>query len=198
MVDSALHKVNENVGLQRVCGVFARASGRGFYVASGIRQTKSKTWGKRLVLYLLIVALMAASAGTALWMRDRHVRRRQQAISALLDSADAVESQLQACRERMQRLRSQLSILPEEMSARADSALSADFKVQAALKDLLAHRLWIQQHAETATIAQFDAARSALEQSGTTLAALLQRLDDAASELERAQAIAREAGRRST
>ena len=97
----------------------------------------------------------------------------------------------------MQRLRSQLSILPEEMSARADNALSADFKVQAALKDLLAHRLWIQQHAETATIAQFDAARSALEQSAKTLAALLQRLDDAASELERAQATAREAGRRS-
>jgi hypothetical protein len=149
------------------------------------------------VLYLLIVALIAASVGTALWMRERPLRRRQQAIRALLDGADAVESQLQACRERMQRLRSQLSILPEEMSARADSALSADFKVQAALKDLLAHRLWIQQHAETATIAQFDVARSALEQSAKTLAALLQRLDDAASALERAQATAREAGRRS-
>jgi len=149
------------------------------------------------VVYLLIVALMAALIGTAAWMRDRHLQRRQQAIGALLDGADAVESQLQACRDRMQRLRSQLSILPEEMSARADNALSADFKVQAALKDLLAHRLWIQQHAETATIAQFDAARNALEQSAKTLAALLQRLDDAATELERAQATAREAGRRS-
>lgn len=131
-------------------------------------------------------------------MRELHLRRRQQAIRALLDGADAVESQLQACRDRMQRLRNQLSILPEEMSAHADSALSADAKVQAALKDLLAHRLWIQQHAETATIAQFDAARMALDQSATTLAALLARLGDASAQLERAQATAREAGRRPT
>jgi chromosome segregation ATPase len=149
------------------------------------------------VVYLLIVALLAALVGTTLWLREVYLRRRQLAIRALLDGADAVESQLQACRDRMQRLRSQLSILPEEMSARADNALSADAKVQAALKDLLAHRLWIQQHAETATIAQFDAARIALDQSAKTLAALLQRLDDAASQLERAQATAREAGRRS-
>ena len=150
------------------------------------------------MVYLLVVALVAAIVGTTMWMRERHVRRRQQAIRSLLDGADAVEVQLQACRERMQRLRGQLSILPEEMSARADNALSADANVQAALKDLLAHRLWIQQHAETATIAQFDAARTALDQSATTLAALLERLDDAATQLERAQASAREAGRRPT
>jgi predicted nuclease with TOPRIM domain len=149
------------------------------------------------VVYLLIVALLAALVGTTLWLREVYLRRRQLTIRALLDGADAVESQLQACRDRMQRLRSQLSILPEEMSARADNALSADAKVQAALRDLLAHRLWIQQHAETASIAQFDAARIALDQSAKTLDALLQRLDDAASQLERAQATAREAGRRS-
>jgi len=150
------------------------------------------------VVYLLIVAVVAALLGTALWLREAHLRRRQQALRALLDGADAVEAQLQACRERMQRLRSQLSILPEEMSARADNALSADAKVQAALKDLLAHRLWIQQHADTASIAQCAAAEVALDQSATTLAALLQRLDDAASQLQRAQATAREAGRRAT
>jgi hypothetical protein len=154
--------------------------------------------GKLLVLYLLIAAMTAVLVGTGFWLRERHIRRRQQSIRALLDGADAVETQLQACRERMQRLRSQLSILPEEMSARADSALSADANVQAALKDLLAHRLWIQQHAETASIAQFDAARAALDQSAKTLAALLQRLDEAAAQLERAQVTARQAGRRAT
>ena len=41
MVDSALHKVNENIELPRVCAVLPGASGRGFYVAGGIRQTKS-------------------------------------------------------------------------------------------------------------------------------------------------------------
>jgi hypothetical protein len=150
----------------------------------------------RHVDYLLIAAVTAAILLAALWIQERNLRRRQQAITALLDGADAVEALLQACRDRMQRLREMLSILPEEMSARADSALAADEKVQAALKDLLAHRLWIQQHAQTAPIDQFDAARGALNQSRATLTALLERLDAAAGDLERAQASAREAGRR--
>ena len=151
-----------------------------------------------MVFYLLIAAVAATVLFATLYMRERNLNRRQQAIRALLDGADAVEAQLQACRERMQRLREMLSILPEEMSARADNALDADTKVQAALRDLLAHRLWIQQHAETASIEQFDAAREALTQSGLTLSALLRRLDEASGDLERAQISAREAGRRTS
>jgi hypothetical protein len=149
-----------------------------------------------VVFYLLIAAVAATVLFATLYMRERNLSRREHAIRALLDGADSVEAQLQQCRERMQRLREMLSILPEEMSARADSALDADAKVQAALKDLLAHRLWIQQHVETASIQQFDIAREALTQSGLTLSALLRRLDEASSELERAQITAREAGRR--
>jgi len=150
-----------------------------------------------VVFYLIIAAVAATVLFAAWYMRERTFNRRQQAIRALLDSADAVEAQLQSCRERMQRLREMLSILPEEMSARAHQALDADTKVQAALKDLLAHRLWIQQHVETASIEQFSVARDALTQSGLTLSALLRRLDDASADLERAQISAREAGRRS-
>lgn len=149
-----------------------------------------------MVFYLLIAAVAATVLFATLYMRERNLNKRQQAIRALLDGADAVEAQLQACRERMQRLREMLSILPEEMSARAHNALDADTKVQAALKDLLAHRLWIQQHAETASIEQFSTARDALTQSGLTLSALLRRLDEASGDLERAQISAREAGRR--
>jgi hypothetical protein len=151
-----------------------------------------------VVIYLLIAAVAATVIFATLYMRERNLNRREQAIRALLDGADAFEARLQACRERMQRLREMLSILPEEMSARADNALDADAKVQAALKDLLAHRLWIQQHAETAPIEQFNIARDALTQSGLTLSALLRRLDDASGDLERAQTTAREAGRRTS
>ncbi len=150
------------------------------------------------VVYLLLLAVAATLMVVGLVWRDRQLRRREQALAALLDGADAVERQLQACRERMQRLREMLSILPEEMSARAAHALSADEKVQLALKDLLAHRLWIQQHAESASMGQFEQARIALQQSAGTLQALLDRLDDAAAELERAQNTAREAGRRTS
>jgi uncharacterized protein YukE len=148
------------------------------------------------VLYLLSAAIAATILLALVAMHERRLRRRQQAIRELLDGADALEAQLQECRERMQHLRDMLTILPAEMSARADSALSADAKVQAALKDLLAHRLWIKRHAADATPLEIRAAREALAQSGTTLAALLQRLADIGGELQRAQAGAQAAGRR--
>ena len=144
----------------------------------------------------MIVALGGSLALLWFWLRELRLHRHQQAIAELLDGADNLEAQLQECRERMQRLREMLTVLPEEMSAGADAALSADAKVQAALKDVLAHRLWIKQHAAGATQAQLDAARSALAQSRATLSSLLLRLADIAADLERAQASAQSAGRR--
>lgn len=148
------------------------------------------------MLYLLIVALASSVLVLIFWLRERAWRRRQAAIRALLDGADALEAQLQECRQRMQRLREMLTVLPEEMSADADAALSADGKVQAALKDLLAHRLWIQQNAEAASQQQLDAARTALAQSSATLSAQIERLGAVAADLERAQSSAQSVGPR--
>ena len=141
------------------------------------------------VPYLLLAALATALL-LFVWLRQRRWRRHQHAIRALLDGADALEAQLQDCRQRMQRLRGMLSILPEEMSADADGALSADAKVQAALKDVLAHRLWIKQYAADASLQQLAAARSALDQSGATLRALIERLTEITADLVRAQSSA--------
>ena len=145
----------------------------------------------RIESTLVIVAVCLVLAVLGLWLRDRGARGRQNAIRALLDGADALESRLQQCRERMQHLRDMLVVLPEEMSARADSALQADAKVQAALKDLLAHRLWIQQHAATASARELAQAQQALNQSGSTLQAQLDRLAAIAADLQRAQTDAR-------
>ncbi len=141
--------------------------------------------------YLVIAAAGVALLLILLWLRERRLHRRHNAIRRLLDGADALEARLQECREQMRKLRSMLTILPEEMSAQADSALAADAKVQAALRDLLAHRLWIQQHAVTATLQQLDSARHALDQSGATLVAQIERLAAIANDLQRAQADAR-------
>ncbi len=146
--------------------------------------------------YLLIVAVAAAVILAFVGLRELRWHRRERTLRALLDGADALEAQLQECRVRMQRLRGMLAILPEEMSAEASSALSADTKVQAALKDLLAHRLWIQQHAADATQQELDAARAALAQSGSTLSAQLDRLAAIAAELEHAQSSAQSIGPR--
>jgi uncharacterized coiled-coil protein SlyX len=139
---------------------------------------------------LLLAAIAAILLLLLLWRRERGWRQRERAIRALLDGADALETQLQDCRQRMQRLRGMLTILPEEMSADADTALSADAKVQAALRDLLAHRLWIKQHAVDASLQQLAAARSALDQSGATLRALIERLTTITADLEQAQSSA--------
>jgi uncharacterized coiled-coil protein SlyX len=140
------------------------------------------------VPYLLLFALAGLLALVLAWLRERRLYQRENAIRALLDGADALEARLQECRQRMQTLRDMLVVLPEEMSERANTALSADDKVGAALKDLLAHRLWIKQNAGTATLQQLDAARTALAQSGATLQAQLDRLAAIASDLQRAQA----------
>lgn len=137
-----------------------------------------------------LIAFMALLlAGLAyLVLRERRWRRREQAIRALLDEADALESGLLSCRERMQVLRAMLVDLPEEMTGDADEALAADDKVQAALRDLLEHRLWIKQHAVDAGQPELDAAVAALRQSRRSMDAQLQHLDDITAALRAAQA----------
>ena len=108
----------------------------------------------------------------------------------LLDGADALEAQLLECRARMQRLRDMLTALPEEMSADAYSALTADDKVQAGLRDLLGHRLWIKQHGASASAAEFDTACAAIERTRRVMESQLQRLDVITSELSAAQSSA--------
>jgi hypothetical protein len=179
MVGFALHNVNK------------KHSGSAVYRGAGFGQTARSLQGSRIESYLVIVAVCLVLAVFGLWLRDRGERGRQNAIRALLDGADALESRLQQCRERMQHLRDMLVVLPEEMSARADTALQADAKVQAALKDLLAHRLWIQQHAATASARELAQAQRALDQSGATLQAQLDRLAAISSDLQRAQAESR-------
>jgi chromosome segregation ATPase len=148
------------------------------------------------VLYLLIVAIAGSLLGMIAVVRQRRWSRRERAIRHLLDGADALEAQLQDCRKQMQNLKSMLTILPEEMSAQASGALSADDKVQAALRDLLAHRLWIREHGESATVAELEAACDAMDQSGARMSQQLERLTAASDELARAQSTANSAGRR--
>lgn len=138
--------------------------------------------------YFFVIAAVAVPLLILGLLRERRWRRREHAIRALLDGADELETQLQQCRMRMQELRGMLVDLPEEMSADADFALAADDKVQAALRDLLQHRLWIKQHAADAEQAELDQAVSALAQSRQSMAQQLDRLANITEELREAQA----------
>jgi hypothetical protein len=144
------------------------------------------------VLYLFPIAIAAALLAFIL-IRQYTWRLRARTIRQLLDGADALEAQLLECRARMQRLKTMLVVLPEEMSADANSALelTADDKVQAGLRDLLAHRLWIQQQAAIASARELRTARAALETSRQVRASQLARLDGITGELAEAQSSAR-------
>jgi uncharacterized coiled-coil protein SlyX len=134
--------------------------------------------------------LAAVAALLFIGFRQHGWVRRERAIRGMLDGLDALEAQLLECRARMQQLKSMLVALPEEMSATANQALTADDKVQAGLRDVLAHRLWIKQHAETATLAELAAAGAAIDQSRQVMQALLDRLNAITGELAAAQSSA--------
>jgi hypothetical protein len=136
----------------------------------------------------LIASIALVLAGLSFYfLRERRWRRRERALFSLLDEADRLESSLITCRERMQTLRGMLVDLPEEMTGDADEALAADDKVQAALRDLLQHRLWIKQHAIDAHQAELDTAVDALRQSHRSMERQLQHLDEITTALREAQ-----------
>ena len=150
-------------------------------------QTAYSRPSRSSVTYLLAIAAIALPLIIIVFLGERRWRRRERAIRALLDGADDLEQQLQRCRTSMQELRRLLVDLPEEMSADADFALSSDDKVQAALRDLLQHRLWIKQHAVDADQASLDTAVAALDQSRNSMAQQVDRLNQIATELRAAQ-----------
>jgi len=190
MVGAAVHKVNKNsTRPPAYAPAKTRQKRRSGYTKPGLSgRLVFRSRQGRGVLYLWFIAIASAVLLALAWLRARGLRQRENLIRALLDGADALEAQLQECRSRMQSLKEMLVALPEEMSERANTALSADDKVDAALKDLLAHRLWIQQNSETATSQELEAARIALAQSGATLQAQLDRLAAISDELQRARA----------
>lgn len=114
-----------------------------------------------LLLPLLLLALAAGACWLALrvW---RGSRRRQQAISQLLDAADALESRLRAARA--------------EIEAVAGSDQNP---VRAAMQDLLRQRLWLQDNAQQASLAQLHGVRDALVAARARIERQLQQVERA-------------------
>ena len=138
-----------------------------------------------MTLLNLAIALVAL-LGLALWLRERVVNRRGRALRDLLDGADALEEQLQDYRRRMLSLRQTLTQLPSDMTAPAMASIDPDRQVKTALREVLAHRLWIKQQSGSATQKALDEAVAALNRSRTQLASQLGLLDEAADQLQAA------------
>ena len=111
-----------------------------------------------LALPLLLVAI-------ALWFGQRIRRRhlsRQRAIRELLDAADALEARLRTARDEIE-------------------AIAGDHEnpVRGAMQEILRQRLWLQEHAASADLAQLDAVRRSLDDARASLEQQLQRVSQA-------------------
>lgn len=136
--------------------------------------------------YLVFGFAVAIAIATWMWMNQRGWRLRESAIRELLDGADALEAALHDYKTRMLGLRSLLTKLPSDMTAPAMVSIDPDAQVKTALRDILAHRLWIQKEATQATQAALDEAVNALNKSRTQLEHQLKLLEEVAKELEAA------------
>ena len=136
--------------------------------------------------YLLIAALLLAPLPIVIWFRERHLSARTRTLREVLDNADALEGELQECRARLREIPALVSRLPPSTSLSAHATLTAEPEVQAALHDLLQHRLWLKQHGAEASLEALQTARTALIHSREKLSGQLQRLGKVREELANA------------
>lgn len=133
--------------------------------------------------------LLACAAVAALLLfffigRERRLRRRRALLVEIMDLADALERELLETRARLREVPALAASLP--LSARA--TLAAEPLVQEALRDLLAHRLWLKDHGARAATPELGRARDALVATRASLTHQLDRLADVRADLAEARA----------
>lgn len=112
---------------------------------------------------LLLLLVIAAGIAVAMaWRIRQRSHARRHAIRAVLDAADALEAGLRAAREEIE-------------------AVAGDHEnpVRGAMQDLLRQRLWLQEHAITADLAQLGAVRQSLDAARISLEQQLLRISRA-------------------
>lgn len=125
--------------------------------------------------YLLAGALALAVAVLLLALRERRLRARRDLLRQVLDLADSFENQLMQCR-------AQLRAMPT-----AGTPASTEAVLDAGLRDLLAHRLWLKNESAQAALPALAAARDALAAAQQALQPQLQRLNQARADLDGAR-----------
>jgi len=142
----------------------------------------------KALIYLIAIAAVAVLLFVGLWLRERRLRHRPRLLAEVMDEADALERELYECRTRLREIPALVATLPPSAQLSARATLVAEPQVQAALRDLLANRLWLKEHAETATIAELRSAHTALAAAKAALVTQLERLAEVRAELEAARA----------
>lgn len=134
------------------------------------------TLGLAILFILLVVAVIGA-------FLLRRLTRRTTSLRRLLELADRLESDLKSCRARLQQAHAVMSLNPDLPAA---SEQEADHAIDAGLRALLQQRIWIRDHAPTASQHELNSAIQDMAQTRERLQPLLQALGQAQSELDSA------------
>lgn len=104
-------------------------------------------------------------------------------MTLLLDKADRLEADLRDCRERLDRTHAMMEVKPGQP---VDGETDARKAVDDGLRSVLEHRLWLRDHAASASQKELDSAVTALNDAHERLDPQLQALDQAQNDLEQA------------
>jgi hypothetical protein len=149
------------------------------------------------MLYTLLLAgLVLLAIGLPMLLRYRAALRRKHTLSRMLDLADEVEALLDRSQERMAAMRPLVERVPADIAAAANASLQGALPIREAKRDVLQHRLWIQQNSDRAEQIELDKACAALARVRERLDGQLSELENVGSDLASATDAAAEAARR--
>ncbi|MBS3895588.1 hypothetical protein [Silanimonas sp.] len=149
----------------------------------------------------LFTSIVLAGLGLALaWLIWRFLaiprQRREARLRTVLDHADQLQALLAVASRRMAEWHARVGRLAGDLGSGAQRALDAEPLIQEARRDLLQHRLWLQEKGLNATRRELDDAILALARVRVRLEAELQALDSAGDALTQATDAAQTAARR--
>ena len=148
------------------------------------------------MLPTLIIGLVFLAIVVPMLWRHRATLRRQRTLERLLDLADEVEVLLDRSKEKMAAMRPLVQRIPADIAAQAQASLESSLPILEAKRDVLQHRLWIQQHGGSATQLELDRACAALVRVSERLQGELAELETVGSDLASVTAAAAEAAAR--
>ena len=148
------------------------------------------------MLLTLLIGLAALAVVLPLLLRHRAVLKRQRTLARMLDLADQVEVLLDRSQEKMAAMRPLVERIPADIAAQAQASLESSLPIREAKRDVLQHRLWIQQHGGSASQGELDRAAGALARVSERLQGQLSELETVGSDLASATDAAAEAALR--
>jgi hypothetical protein len=148
------------------------------------------------MLPYLLIGLVFLAIAVPLLLRHRALQLRQRTLERMLDLADAVEALLDRSKEKMEAMQPLVQRIPADIAAEAQASLASSLPIREAKRDVLQHRLWIQQHGASASQEELDRACAALARARERLDAQLVELEHVGSDLASATDAAAEAALR--